>query len=189
MMLRSRDIPNIISVARILLSFPLAYLLLQEQFGEALILYFVAGVSDALDGYLAKSRGWYSRLGSILDPLADKVLLLTTYIVLGWIGVLPLWLVLMVIGRDVVIVSGALTYHALYGSYDMAPTWISKINTTLQIVLGLAVVWSLGPMALPEPLLTGLVYAVAVATAVSGFDYVWTWGWKARRACTANKHH
>lgn len=189
MMFKSRDIPNIISVARILLSFPLAYLLLEERYGEAIGLYFIAGVSDALDGYLAKSRGWYSRLGSILDPLADKVLLLTTYIVLGWSGVLPLWLVSMVVGRDVVIVSGALAYHVLIGSYDMAPTWISKANTTLQIILGLAVVVSLGLMALPAAMLTGLEYAVGIVTALSGLDYVWTWSRKARFAYAANKRH
>lgn len=186
-MFRSRDIPNIISVARILLSLPLAYLLLQERYGEAIGLYFIAGISDALDGYLAKSRGWFSRLGSILDPLADKVLLLTTYLALGWDGVLPMWLVLMVIGRDVVIVSGALAYHVLIGSYDMAPTWISKVNTTLQIILGLAVVVSLGLVALPAAMLAGLIYAVGISTAISGVDYVWTWSKKARLAYASKK--
>ncbi len=174
-----KDIPNLISIARILLSLPVAYLLLEERFSEALLLFFIAGVSDALDGFLAKRFGWHSRLGSILDPLADKMLLVTSYLCLAWVEVIPLWLLLMVFGRDLIIIIGGLAFHWLIGRFEMAPTWISKINTALQIALVLALVLSNGLYPLPGGLLTWLVYGVSVTTVLSGLDYIWTWGRKA----------
>ncbi len=174
-----KDLPNLISIARILLSLPVAYLLLEERFSEALLLFFIAGVSDALDGFLAKRFGWHSRLGSILDPLADKMLLVTSYLCLAWVEVIPLWLLLMVFGRDLIIIIGGLAFHWLIGRFEMAPTWISKINTALQIALVLALVLSNGLYPLPGGLLTWLVYGVSVTTVLSGLDYIWTWGRKA----------
>lgn len=176
-----KDLPNLISIARILLTLPVAYLLLQERFGEALLLFFVAGVSDALDGWLAKRFGWHSRLGSILDPLADKLLLVTSFVCLAWVEIIPFWLVAMVLGRDLIIILGALAFHLLIGRYEMAPTWISKINTALQIILVLALVLSHGVYPLPGGMLAWLVYGVSVTTVLSGLDYVWTWGRKAYR--------
>jgi len=181
-MLSLKDIPNLISIARIMLVLPVALLLLKEQYSWALLLFFIAGVSDGLDGYLAKHFGWRSRLGSILDPLADKLLLVTSFLCLAWVGLIPIWLVVLVMGRDVVIVLGALAFHCLVGRYDMAPTWISKLNTVLQITLVLALVLSNGLYKLPEALLLGLVYGACLTTVLSGLDYVWTWGRKAYRA-------
>lgn len=173
-----KDLPNLISVARILLSLPVAYLLLEERFSEALLLFFVAGVSDALDGFLAKRFGWHSRLGSILDPLADKTLLVTSYLCLAWVEVIPFWLLVMVFGRDLIIIVGGLAFHLLIGRFEMAPTWISKVNTALQIILVLALVLSNGIYQLPGGLLAWLVYGVSLTTVLSGLDYVWTWGRK-----------
>lgn len=181
-MFAPKDIPNLLSIARILLSLPVAWLLLEGRFGEALLLFFVAGVSDGLDGYLAKRFGWRSRLGSILDPLADKMLLVTSFLCLTWVGLIPFWLVALVMGRDLVIVLGGLAFHWLIGHYEMEPTWVSKFNTVLQITLVLALVLSNGLYALPEMLLLGLVYGVCVTTVLSGLDYVWTWGRKAYHA-------
>ena len=190
MFFAAKDIPNIISVARVILTVPVALFLLDERFAEAMMLFFVAGVSDGLDGYLAKRYGWHSRLGSILDPLADKALLVTSFFCLAWVGLIPFWLLALVMGRDVVIVLGGLAYHWLVGRYEMAPTWISKINTTLQITLVLVIVLANGVYALPETLIVVLVYGVCITTILSGFDYVWTWG---RRAFsnhqTGDKHH
>lgn len=87
-----RDIPNIISVFRILLVLPVVWLLLQQQYTMALVLFAIAGVSDALDGFLAKHNGWESRLGTILDPLADKLLLVCSFLTLAWLGLIPFWL-------------------------------------------------------------------------------------------------
>lgn len=176
-----KDLPNLISIARIFLTLPVAYLLLEKRFSEALLLFFVAGVSDGLDGFLAKRFGWHSRLGSILDPLADKALLVTSYLCLALIEVIPLWLMVLVFARDLIIIVGGLAFHCFIGRYEMAPTWISKVNTTLQIVLVLALVFSYGLYALPSDLLTWLVYGVSVTTVLSGLDYVWTWGRKAVR--------
>ena len=181
MSLGLKDLPNLISIARICLTLPVAYLLLEQRFSEALLLFFVAGVSDGLDGFLAKRFGWHSRLGSILDPLADKALLVTSYLCLALVGVIPLWLMLLVFARDLIIIVGGLAFHFFIGRYEMAPTWISKLNTTLQIVLVLALVLSYGLYPLPSQLLTWLVYGVSVTTVLSGIDYIWTWGRKAVR--------
>jgi len=179
---KARDIPNVLSAMRMTLAVPSALLLLNEWYNAALLIFLAAGLSDALDGYLAKRFSWHSRLGSILDPLADKILLVTNYIVLGWLGWLPLWLVAAVIGRDVIVVSGALAYHARVGRFEMAPTMASKVNTAIQIVLVVAVVASLGVISIPAWLVNGLIYGVLVTTVWSGVDYVWTWGMQAYRA-------
>ncbi len=177
-----RDIPNIISVLRIMLTVPFVVLLIEKQFGEALLLFAVAGASDGLDGYLAKRNGWESRLGSMLDPIADKLLLVSSFIVLSWLGFLPLWLVLVILGRDIVILVGAIAYHFLIGDYDFRPTIVSKINTFFQIVLVLAMVLSLSFYPLPEWFLTRLVEIVLATAVLSGIDYVWTWGRSAMRS-------
>jgi cardiolipin synthase (CMP-forming) len=180
--MRLRDIPNLLSLIRMALAIPIALLLLREWYGTALLIFMAAGLSDGLDGYLAKRFSWRSRLGSILDPLADKVLLVTNYVVLGAMGAIPLWLVAAVIGRDAIVVSGALAYHVLIGRYDMAPSLASKVNTALQLTLIVAVVASLKTSVLPAWLVNGLVYGVLVTTLWSGADYVWTWGSQALRA-------
>ena len=163
------------------LAIPIALLLLHEWYGAALLTFVVAGLSDGLDGYLAKRFSWHSRLGSILDPLADKVLLVTNYLVLGAMGAIPIWLVAAVIGRDVIVVSGAVAYHVLVGRYEMAPSLASKANTALQLVLMVAVVASLWIFTLPHWLMNGLIYGVLATTVWSGVDYVWTWGSQAFR--------
>jgi cardiolipin synthase len=176
-----RDIPNIISLLRIALVIPVVYLLIQRQFSYALVLFFIAGISDGLDGYLAKRNNWTTRLGSILDPLADKLLLVFSYFALGWLGEIPMWLVAAVVIRDLVIIVGAIAYHELIGIYDMTPTWMSKTNTFFQIVLVLAVVFSSGAYRLPEMVIDGLIITVAVTTVGSGINYVWVWGHRAIR--------
>ncbi|MEN8175045.1 MAG: CDP-alcohol phosphatidyltransferase family protein [Pseudomonadota bacterium] len=176
-----RQIPNLISVLRILMVAPFAWALITERFGLGLVLFAVAGVSDALDGFLAKTFGWQTRLGGFLDPLADKLLLVTGFVTLGWLELLPWWLVAMVILRDVVIVSGALVYHFHVGRFDARPTYISKVNTAMQITLVLAVVVDKGLYAVAPGILTALVFLVSVTTVLSGLDYVVAWARRARR--------
>jgi cardiolipin synthase len=180
-MLTARDIPNMISVARIILVFPVVWLLLTGQFRMAMLLFFVAGVSDALDGFLAKHFGWQSRLGGILDPLADKFLLVSAFLCLGWLGSLPWWLIAMVVLRDIVIVGGALVYNYRVAQLDAQPTLISKLNTLLQIVLVLAVVYDLGFSALHTQLITVLIWSVVCTILLSGLGYVLDWGRRAKR--------
>ncbi len=177
-----RGIPNIITILRILLVLPVVLALLNEHYGVALLLFAVAGASDGLDGYIAKRYDCASRLGSILDPLADKLLLVSTYISLAWLGLLPLWLVVIVLVRDVLIVVGGFAYHHMIGQYDMSPSFVSKLNTVSQILLGFLVVLSMSLLPLPELLIDGMIYFVLVTTLLSGADYVWTWG---RRAVEA----
>jgi cardiolipin synthase len=106
--MRARDIPNLITVGRILLVAPTTWALLQQHYRLALVLFLVAGISDGVDGFLAKHYNWSSRLGALLDPVADKALLVCSYAALTWTGLLPLWLFVLVILRDTVIVGGAM---------------------------------------------------------------------------------
>lgn len=177
--MKLRDIPNALTVARILLTVPAIALLSLRHYSATLILLAIAGVSDALDGYLAKRFGWTSRFGALADPLADKFLLVASFFTLGWLGLIPWWLVGLVILRDVVIVAGALTYHFQVSELRADPTPISKLNTSAQIVLVVLVVADAGPLPLPDWVIPGLMGLTAITTVWSGADYVWVW---ARRA-------
>jgi len=188
--LKPRDIPNLITALRILLVAPFLWLLLEERYGPALALFVIAGVSDALDGFLAKYYGWTSELGGLLDPIADKLLLLGAILALGWLSELPVWLVALVIGRDLLIVGGALAYHLLVERLRAAPLLISKLNTLTQLVLVCAIIVHYGLMPLPEAGLNTLIYLTALTTVWSGAAYVWRWGWlawdKGRRSPTGS---
>jgi len=173
------DLPNLITVFRFLLVPPIVLLLLNHYYSEALLVFAVAGFSDALDGFLAKRYGWASRLGGLLDPLADKLLLVSAFVALGWLGLIPAWLVVLVILRDLVIVSGAAIYHVRIEQLDAVPSLVSKLNTFTQILLVLAVIFMQAVQELPALWVDILLYSVLVTTLWSGFDYVWTWSRKA----------
>ncbi len=130
-----RWLPNAICILRLLLVVPVVLLLVEQQYAGALALIVVAGVSDALDGYLAKTFDWRSRLGGLLDPLADKLLLVSVFLALTYAGLVPLPVTAIVVGRDVVIVLGAVTYQLLIAPVEGEPTAISKLNTACQLVL------------------------------------------------------
>jgi cardiolipin synthase len=177
--LKPHDIPNVITALRIVLVAPILWLLLQASYGEALLLFLIAGLSDGVDGFLAKRFNWTSRLGGILDPMADKLLLMGAILVLGWQGDLPIWLVAMVIFRDVVIVIGAISYHFLIEPVEPTPLLVSKLNTLMQIVLVIVVLFHKGVIGLPESLVNALVYCAALTTLLSGAAYVKGWGERA----------
>ncbi|MEZ5541648.1 MAG: CDP-alcohol phosphatidyltransferase family protein [Pseudomonadota bacterium] len=177
-----RDIPNLITLFRFLLVPPVVWLMLEDRFLLALLVFGVAGFSDALDGYLAKHYHWTSRIGSLLDPLADKLLLLTAFVTLGWLHQIPAWLVVLVCLRDLVIVAGAISYHLLIAPLVAAPSMISKLNTLAQILLVLAVMINHALYPLPPLWLDVLLYSVLASTLWSGVDYVWTWSRKALQA-------
>ncbi|MBC8519980.1 MAG: CDP-alcohol phosphatidyltransferase family protein [Gammaproteobacteria bacterium] len=176
-----RDIPNLITMLRMLLVIPIVWLLDNGFFLETLYLFAFAGMSDGLDGLLAKRMGWQSRLGSILDPLADKLLLVSTTVMLAWLGLIPVWLVVIIVFRDLLIVVGGTVYHYRVGQYDMAPSIVSKINTFTQIsyVLGIVISQAFGGVS--DEVITFSTYVVLTTTVMSGADYVWTWGWSAYR--------
>lgn len=173
--MKARHIPNIISVFRIILVYPVISFLLDRRFDWALTLFIVAGVSDALDGFLAKQFNWKSRLGSYLDPLADKLLLVSCFIAAGWLGLIPLWLVAAVLLRDLVIVTGAVSYYFLLRPFEGQPHFTSKLNTFFQLLLIVAILFHHGVAQLPENLLSLLISIVLLTTLVSGVIYVYVW--------------
>ena len=168
-----------ICIFRILLVGPVVWLLWHGNFVATLWLFFIAGFSDGLDGYLARRFGWRSRLGGILDPLADKFLMVSMFITLTLVGLIPLWLAVLVVGRDLAIVTGGLVYNWLFGTVQAQPTDISKLNTLMQLVLGMVVVSGAGYGWPGQSWVIVLGACVMVTTIISGVDYVWHWGRKA----------
>jgi len=174
-----RHLPNLISALRVLMVGPIVWALLNQRVELAMWLFLLAGVSDGLDGFLAKRYGWSSRLGGILDALADKVLLVSTFVCLWWLGVFPAWLVLAITARDLVIVVGGIVYNSRIEKVTPHPSLVSKLNTLLQIVLAALGVVHLGLAVVPQWLLDGLIYAVLVTVLLSGIGYVQEWSRRA----------
>ena len=179
--MQARQIPNLISILRILLVPPVVALLWQGRYDWALALFLIAGVSDGIDGYLARHYRWTSRLGAILDPLADKLLMVSTYLVLGWLDDLAGWLVGLVIWRDVVIVAGTLLYRWRVGPVAFEPLMISKINTVCQIALVVVTLLRLSGLESMVWLQGLLIAVVTVTTLASGLAYVFIWSHRARQ--------
>jgi cardiolipin synthase len=182
-----RQLPNVICVVRMALVVPIATTLLAGNFDTTLWLFGVAAFSDGLDGYLAKRFGWTTELGKVLDPLADKLLLVTVFIVLAVAGHTPVWLATIVVARDVVIGAGALVYTQAFGPLQGRATVISKINTGVQILYVLALVAGLGVGWPPAPVIVTLAAAVFVTTMVSGIDYVITYSRRAAAVARARR--
>lgn len=173
-------LPNAISLMRIALVAPILILILDGQFGWALLLFCVAGFSDGLDGYLAVRYDWSTRLGGLLDPTADKLLVTGVFITLAWIGLIPVWLAVIVILRDVVIVLGAIAYNFIVEPVPGEPSRISKLNTALQMLF-IVFVLSHAGFNWPEKItLTVLGASVLITVVISGVDYVWSWSHRAR---------
>ena len=175
-----RHLPNLITVLRMALVWPVFWLISHNEFAAALLLAALAGISDAIDGWLAKHFNWQSRLGGLMDPLADKLLLLAGFTALTSIGEVPAWLLILVIGRDLVIVYDAVAYHNLIGPFDAQPSRLSKLTTVMQILFVLVVLLRLAwaPGLPGHQVLLGLV---ALLTAASGLHYVLVWSLRARR--------
>ncbi|WP_425450073.1 CDP-alcohol phosphatidyltransferase family protein [Virgifigura deserti] len=174
-------LPNLISTARLLAVPLLVWLLLGGRFTEAFWLFIAAGISDALDGFIAKSYDVRTTLGAYLDPLADKSLLVSVYITLGYQGSIDSWLVILVVFRDLLIIGGALLYHTLTQSLKMQPLFISKLNTTAQILLVTVLLANLGLGIDDYGLGPLLIHVVAATTFLSGAAYLVIWGWRIGR--------
>ena len=174
-----RHIPNIISAIRILLVAPIAVALADRQLVTTILLFGVAALSDAADGFLAKRFGWQSELGAVLDPAADKLLLVTVFITLAYMKLVPLWLMASAVARDAIIVLGALLYRVWVGPLNVRPSIVSKFNTLCQAAFILAVVgreeFSFPP-AWGVSVLGALVFVTVV---ISGIDYVLIYGRRA----------
>jgi cardiolipin synthase len=171
-----RQIPNLITSLRILLIAPIAVALLRHELLIALGLFFLAAVSDLLDGFIAKRFGWQSALGGVLDPAADKLLLATSFVVLAVMHLVPLWLMATAVARDLVIVGGAVAYRLWLGPVEARPSNLSKLNTLCQALFILCVI---ARQQFSQPDAWAIVTLGALTfltTAVSGIDYVLRYG-------------
>lgn len=176
-------LPNFITVFRMVLTIPLAYFMLSDQWLLVLILLLVAGVSDLLDGAIARQFHWESGFGRVADPIADKLTFGLVVILLTFKGMYPLWLMLIVIGRDVGILIGAGLYRLTFKGLDVDPTLVSKLNTAVQVVVPLFIIlgtqeWYVSELALRALYPYGFLVAAAFACA-SGLDYAFVWGRRA----------
>jgi len=177
-----RWLPNAISLLRIALVAPILILIIKDQYGLALVLFWVAGFSDGLDGYLAVRFNWHTRIGALLDPIADKLLVGGTFITLAYVEQIPVWLAALVIFRDVVIIGGATVYNFLIRPVEGEPTRISKLNTALEILFILLVMSRAG-FGWPDTIaITVLGASVVVTVVISGLDYVMKWAHRAAHA-------
>ena len=175
-----RWLPNAISLMRIALIAPILVLITRGEYGWALALFWIAGFSDGLDGYLAVRFGWTTRLGGLLDPAADKLLMTGLFVTLAWTGLIPIWLAVIVIMRDLVIVTGALAYSHFVKPVQGEPTKISKANTAMQMLFVLFVL-SRAAFGWPDEItITVLGAAILVTVVISGVDYVVSWSARAR---------
>lgn len=169
------NIPNIITLGRILLVPVVFWLVLSGRYQFAFVLFAVAGISDAIDGWLAKGFGWQTELGAYLDPLADKLLVVSIFIAMGWLGELPSWLVIAVVSRDILIVTGVLLSMVLGNPLTIHPLVVSKANTAAQLVLAATVLADTGFALGLETLRGGLVWITAILTLASLAAYMHAW--------------
>ena len=166
-----RHIPNLISVLRIALIWPIVGSIVQGQYRLTLLLFFVAALSDALDGYLAKHFRWSSELGKYLDPIADKLLLMSLFVLLTWYGWIPAWLTIMAVARDFLIGLGAIAYRIGWGQLQGSPMITSKVNTLLQLLYVLGIVARQAFQLPGMGVLDALGVLTAISLCISGFLY------------------
>ena len=179
--MRASNIPNLICLARIVLVIPIIRSLWQEQFLLSLLLIIIAGLSDILDGYLAKKNNWRSYVGAVLDPAADKILLVSLFITLQSMSLIPLWLTLTVITRDLMIVFGLGLYRYFVGVPQPKPTRISKLNTALQLAFIIFVILAQS-VQFPFEILAMICGSLVFVTSIlSGLDYWIIWSIEAKK--------
>lgn len=172
-------IPNVLTCLRFLLIGPVLWALLSGHYLLALSVFIIAGLTDALDGLLARLNGWTSRFGAIADPLADKLLLMSSFITLSYLGLIPLWLMIVIVGRDLWILGGVICYRCLVGEFKVVPSQISKINTFLQIILVPILLVNLSLISLPKVFIQFCIFAVLITSIASFLHYTWIFGRRA----------
>jgi len=184
--LRMLNIPNSITLIRLGLVPAMAYYLADEAYEIALPIFLGAALSDFADGYIARRFKLVSTFGATLDPIADKLSMLVATVLLAWQTLLPLWLAVAIVARDIVIVVGAIFFLLVRGRLDIAPTRLSKVNTFIEfavllVVMAAAAGWIETGAWMP------IVFVIVLTTVVaSGAQYVWLWG---RKAVSGRRTH
>jgi len=169
------NLPNFITIGRLLLVPVLIVMITQGRWLAAVICFLVAGVSDAVDGYIAKRFSLRTELGAYIDPLADKALLMSIYVTLAIVGALPGWLAITVVSRDVMIMVGVVVAWLMERPLAIKPLWVSKLNTTAQIGFAVVVLaanafgFDLGGAR------DWMMALIAVLTVASAGAYLLTW--------------
>ena len=176
-----RTLPNYLSMLRIALVLPIAWLLWRHQIMSAFWLMLLAGFTDALDGFLARRYSWQTELGSMLDPLADKFLVAAMYLVFTLQDLIPTWLVMLILGRDVLILLAVAAYRGIFGDFTVNPSLLSKANTAVQISVVLLLMVSQMPIGelgvdLLQTLQTYGFPILTVLCVASGGHYLLVWG-------------
>ena len=169
------NIPNTITLARLAAVPIVVWLILVGDLRVAFWVFLAAAISDAIDGIIAKNFNAETVFGAFIDPIADKALLVGTYITLGHENFLPIWLVILVVFRDIVIVGGAIIFHTVTQSLAMRPIMISKVNTVAQLILAIGVLFVAGHGIEAGPIFNIMGYLIALTTLWSGTAYVTTW--------------
>ncbi len=168
-------IPNVLTILRLLLVPVIVWLMIEQKMTTAFVLFVIAGVTDGLDGFLAKRFDWSTELGAWLDPAADKALLVSIYVTLGLFGTIPAWLVILVVSRDMLIVGGILLSLMMENPVRMKPLPISKINTAGQILLAAFVLADTGLQLGLGNIVNILILIVAASTILSALAYLYGW--------------
>jgi len=176
---RILNIPNILTLSRIILTPFIIFAILEHQAVLALILMFIAGVTDMLDGAIARYFNQRSTVGAIIDPLADKLLLISTIVTLYFIGQIPLFLFLAVVFRDLIIVVGAIAYEMVTHKLEIQPSIASKVTTFLQITLVLAVLADMAWQFPGADIINISIWLTFALTCISGIQYMFVWMHKA----------
>jgi cardiolipin synthase len=167
-----RHLPNIICLIRLALIWPILTALHAGNYPRALVFFIVAAASDGVDGYLAKRFNWTSELGKFLDPLADKLLIMTVFVEAAWLAVIPWWITAAVVARDVMIGLGALIYRLWFGPLHGRPTRFSKVNTAAQLLYISFVLLNAAFGVPPGDVLAAMALLTLLTTVLSGVHYV-----------------
>ena len=167
------NIPNSLTLLRIVLVPLVVWLIITHEMLAAFVVFLLAGLSDAADGFLAKRYGWHTELGAYLDPIADKALLVSIYVTLGFAGHLPVWLVIAVVSRDILIVGAFILSWILSRPVTVYPLLVSKANTLAQLVLASLVLAELGLGLRLEPFVTVCIWVTGALTILSATAYFW----------------
>ena len=168
-------IPNIITLFRFMLVPLVVFSLLDGEWSWAFGGFVAAALSDGIDGFIARNFNQRSELGAYLDPIADKVLLVSVFVVLGYMGQLPLWLVIAVVSRDALIIGGVVLSTVMSNPVAMKPIFVSKANTAVQLILASLVLASLALDFSLGLVFDGLVYLCGLLTIASGAAYLVSW--------------